>query len=83
MQSPVAHLGAAERVAGAAGILPWAPGAPARDSGKEVGSYGCKVSVILNTSLNSDLSSFFRVWVTYFAESIFSSFLAGPVLKVS
>ena len=42
-----------------------------------------KVSVILNTSLNSEVSSFSKVWVIYFGESIFSSFLAGPVLKVS
>lgn len=43
-----------------------------------------KVSVILNTSLNMEASNFSRVWVIYFAESIFSSlFLAGPVLEVS
>lgn len=47
VQSPVAHLGAAESVAGAAGILPWAPGASAgRDSSKEVGSRGCCVHVL-------------------------------------
>jgi len=41
MQSSVTRLGAAEHVAGAAGILPWAPEAPAEDSGEEVGSYSC------------------------------------------
>lgn len=61
VQSPVVYLGAAEGVAGAAGILPWAPGVSAgRGSGKEVGSCGCclwqsaradsKVSVIQNIS---------------------------------
>lgn len=70
-------------VAGAAGILPWAPGATAGDSGREVGSIAsvCReacadwsVSVILNTSLNLEVSTFSRVWVIYFAESTFSSF---------
>lgn len=41
-----------------------------------------KVSVILKTSLSVDVSTFSRVWVIYFAESIFSSILAGPVLEV-
>ena len=42
-----------------------------------------KVSLTLNTALNLDVSSFSRAWVIYFAESTLSSFLAGPVLKVS
>lgn len=41
-----------------------------------------KVSGILKTSLSVDVSSFSRAWVIYFAESIFSSILDGPVLEV-
>lgn len=76
--------------AGAAEILPWAPGAPAGDSGREVGSIAAacrgvcadwKVSVILNTSLNLEVPSFSRAWVIYFAESIFSSFFGCPCFK--
>lgn len=36
-----------------------------------------KVPGILEALLSSDASSFSRVWVVYFAENIFSSFLAG------
>lgn len=42
-----------------------------------------KVSGILETLLSLDVSSFPGVWAIYFAENIFSSFLAGIVLKVS
>lgn len=42
-----------------------------------------KVSGILEALLSLDASSFSRAWVVYFAENIFSSFLAGTILKVS
>lgn len=42
-----------------------------------------KVPGILEILLSLDVSSLPRVWAIYFAENIFSSFLAGIVLKVS
>lgn len=40
-----------------------------------------KVYVILKSSPSLDVSSFSRVWVIYFSESIFSSFFGWPCFK--